>query len=217
MNICKVDTCTEESYGKGLCKQHYMRLWKYGDPLYVPPQKISICKIDGCNRRMRGLGFCSLHYRRYKTYGDPYYTQNSRHGKSSTPIYQIWRGMKKRCFDKNNKDYKRYGGRGIVVCQRWLTFINFYDDMGERPSGYQIDRRNNDGNYEPNNCRWVTSQQNIDNRGPVINGRKLNPIKVREIRSLYPKYSQTVIAVKYNIHQSVVSAIIRRKLWKHVT
>ena len=69
-----------------------------------------------------------------------------------------------RCINLNHKSYQYYGGRGIKVCEAWLKFEKFLEDMGESPVGLQIDRVDNNGNYEPGNCRWVTPQQNITNR-----------------------------------------------------
>ena len=89
---------------------------------------------------------------------------NVRHGKSSTPIYKVWRAMIERCNLTSRSDYKYYGGRGISVIPSWLSFINFYRDMGDRPIGMQLDRIDNNGNYEPGNCHWVTPKQNSANR-----------------------------------------------------
>lgn len=88
------------------------------------------------------------------------------HGKYLHPLYHTWEGMKTRCYNKNCPKYEYYGGRGIKVCDRWIqSFDNFLLDMGERPLGMSIDRINNDGNYEPSNCRWATmSQQRINQR-----------------------------------------------------
>lgn len=81
-----------------------------------------------------------------------------------TSTHNIWRGILRRCTNKNFSHYKYYGGRGITICDRWLKFENFLQDMGEHVKGLQIDRINNDGNYEPGNCRWVTPKENNANR-----------------------------------------------------
>ena len=72
--------------------------------------------------------------------------------------------MKRRCINSKRQYYKYYGGRGIAVCDRWLSFEKFIQDMGERPYGFTLDRINNDGNYEPGNCRWATSKEQSINK-----------------------------------------------------
>lgn len=80
------------------------------------------------------------------------------------PAYEVWRGMRRRCQEENHPSYYRYGGRGITVCDRWLrSFKEFKKDMGERPEGMELDRIDNDGNYCPENCRWVTHAENMKN------------------------------------------------------
>jgi len=86
------------------------------------------------------------------------------HGMRKHPLYNIWKSIHERCKYKKAQNYKWYGGRGITVCKRWDKFENFFADMGERPLGYQIDRINNDGNYEKSNCRWVTAKVNSSNK-----------------------------------------------------
>lgn len=89
----------------------------------------------------------------------------TKHGMSSSPEYKSWNAMKGRCYDSNHPKYKNYGGRGIIICERWLnSFENFYLDMGKRPKGTTIDRKDSDGNYEPNNCRWATLSTQSHNR-----------------------------------------------------
>lgn len=85
---------------------------------------------------------------------------------NKTPEFKVWVAMKQRCLDPNTKSYPRYGGRGIAVCERWLdSFVNFLADMGPRPSPqHSIDRKNNAGNYEPDNCVWATRKEQGRNR-----------------------------------------------------
>lgn len=95
-----------------------------------------------------------------------------KHGQSGTPLYSKWAGMKDRCLNTLNKNYHNYGGRGIKVCGRWLGengFVNFFNDMGIPPKGKpEIDRIDNNKNYEPGNCRWVDHMKQSRNKRPNI-------------------------------------------------
>lgn len=88
------------------------------------------------------------------------------HGMTGATEYNIWMSMLARCNNPKHSAYKNYGGRGINVCRRWSKFENFYADMGPRPKARTLDRIDNDGNYEPSNCRWTTWKQQASNRRP---------------------------------------------------
>lgn len=149
----------------------------------------------------------------------PYFTRT--HGETAdhrpTPEYRAWAGMIKRCENSHDGAFIHYGGRGITVCDRWRdSFENFLADMGRRPSSrHSIDRRDNDGNYEPDNCRWATKrQQSVNKRGTLVvtvNGADVPLIEECERRGLrYESIVQRMRRYGWNPQQALDAPLKKR-------
>lgn len=120
----------------------------------------------GCRRATR-LG------KKAQRYSEGYSVQ----GHPLKHLYARWQGMVSRCTWPEHESYRNYGGRGIRVCERWYSFENFYADMGEPPfPGASIDRKDNNGNYEPSNCRWATAKEQAANRRKTRDSRSEPPL-----------------------------------------
>lgn len=113
---------------------------------------------------------------------------NLSHGMYRSAQYKAWQKMKERCLNPNVERYPNYGGRGITVCKRWLeSFENFYEDMGDKPTPqHSIDRKDVNGNYEKDNCRWVTNQEQHYNKTNTLYVRYKNENK--SLSELCKKY-----------------------------
>jgi len=164
-----------------------------------------LCKCDCGNEKI--VKGASLKYGSTNSCGcgiiESIIKTHTKHGSVNSVEYSTWEGMKARCYNKNTPRYSEYGGRGISVCERWInSFENFLSDMGERPSNkHSLDRfPDNNGNYEPSNCRWATDFQQLRNTRRNVwieyNGEK---------------FVLTDLAKKLNIHYVTLRYQLRTK------
>src|SRR4030042_4879288 len=144
-----------------------------------------------------------------------------KHGEGfGTELYSVWAAMKQRCFNARHEAFKNYGGGGITICPEWTNkengYINFRD--WSLSNGYQegleIDRIDNNSNYVPSNCRWVTNIENQRNRRDI----KLTLKIVEEIIEKYltNKYTQYELAKEFNVDPSCISRVLNKKRWNTV-
>lgn len=124
------------------------------------------------------------------------------HGLHQHPLYHTWKNMWQRCTNPNNPKYPRWGGRGITVCERWRSFENFLADVGERPPGMTLDRRDNNGNYDPDNWRWATPAEQAANTRNL----KLTPEVVAQVHVLTAQgMTMTAIGTQLGLNRHTVA------------
>lgn len=140
---------------------------------------------------------------------------STKHGMKGTREYHSWRSMKQRCLCVNDPFYKRYGGRGIKVCLRWLnSFENFYTDMGPRPLGTGLERMNNDGDYTPSNCRWATIKEQQRNRSSnkmiTIDEVTKTLVEWCEVAKISPRTVGTRLRLGWTERDAIFSPLVRK-------
>ena len=178
------------------------------------------CKVPTCTRdgNEHYNGSCRSCARRFERNGSYDYVSNShgRYGIMKSGLEPIFNMMHQRCSNVGNKSYINYGARGIKVCDRWSGkdgIINFIEDMGERPQGTSIDRKDNDGNYEPSNCRWANRHEQASNK---TNSSEIHTgvVKVKD-RNLFES-SLIVNKIRYRkFFRNIQDAIKYRKELEH--
>ena len=131
----------------------------------------------------------------------------------SNPSYSSWSNMKTRCYNKNNKDYKYYGDRGITVCDRWIaSFKDFLEDMGNRPDGMTLDRIDNNSNYELSNCRWATRNEQNNNRrynySIEFRGKKRNAAQIARMIGMTPGALQGRLYSGWSVERAINQPVI---------
>lgn len=144
------------------------------------------------------------------------------HGATDTPEFKVWSSMHRRCTDPKVPGYPRYGGRGISVCERWNDFANFLADVGVRPSpDHSIDRRDNDGNYEPANCRWATRIEQSNNRrsslAVTLHGLTKTAAEWERERGLKPGIVSRRLAKGWDIEKALSPSRVYRRGRESVT
>ncbi len=117
--------------------------------------------------------------------------------------------MKQRCLNEKNTSFRHYGKKGITVCERWMKFENFLADMGERPEGLTLERKDSGAGYSPQNCIWASRKTQSRNRSTT----KLNPNKVASIRALEGEMTHRLIAEKFGVHQATVTRVLKQERW----
>lgn len=175
-----------------------------------------ICTCTGCNKDYSVMGStlgkisfgCSTCNSCKKEKSHFY-----KHGQTYSKTWNTWKAMFRRCTDPNHDKYKYYGGRGITIDENWLDkdngYINFLKDLGEKPLGLELDRIDNNGNYEKNNCRWVSKKENSNNKSTTILITYNNEIKslkqwseyfsmnYHSLWHFYKKHNDLAVALKY--------------------
>ena len=195
---CIIEDCNNQGkphrngyryFPRGYCSSHYKKFAKENrDIIEASKIKPNCCSVEGCDALPPyKKELCNKHYTRNLKYKDVNFVEKRREGQTTHPLYNTYYGMKGRCLQENDKDYPRYGGRGITICDRWLGvdgFFNFIEDMDERPKGYTLDRKDTNSDYTPNNCRWADAhtqsgnKRNSNNTG-VTYVKKSNRFRVR--------------------------------------
>lgn len=191
----------------------------------LPPQRYknnrlrlrAIFLCSGCNKKIERDYYKRKHYKLCIKCSNRIIAKNNiKHNETqyNSRLYRIWIGINKRCYNKKSTGYKYYGGKGIKVCNEWYDNYILFKKWA-LSNGYKnnltIDRINNDKNYYPGNCRWITKKEQSRNQTST----KMNLKKVNQIRSLYfnVKITQKLLGKIFGLSKSHINGIINNKKW----
>jgi len=204
--LCKSKGCKSPAIKRGFCDTHYARYRRAGK---LPGSRK--CTVRGCRLAAVSRGLCPNHHMKLRRTGTPLGIRNW--GEAFThPLYSRWRGMRYRCSEKTHLSYKRYGGAGIRVCDRWFNdFWAFVDDMGMPPTRkHTLDRIDTTKGYSPKNCRWATPTEQLMNR-------RICQVSKAIIKNIKKRYdagkSALSLSKELDVSYNVVRDIVRGKTW----
>lgn len=171
------------------------------------------CKCDCGNTTVAQSG--ALRGGRNNSCGCLQRERATKHGLEGSLTYTVWAQMKARCLNPKHKSYKDYGGRGITVCERWMSFDNFYADMGDKPDGMSLDRKDNSLGYFKDNCRWANDSEQSNNRRTnrilEFDGQRKSVTEWARIFNISPISIRSRLSLNWDVRRALTTPIDKRK------